>query len=228
MTTILHIPKTAGTNIKNSLVDTRNTKIRMANSHDVTLKSVSGDCVFFIRDPLERFCSGYWERKTNKMRRELNNKAEIRYRRSGYRDYTPYELAVFGQTSTPDEYITKLRTDPAWLKENLNFAFMGIYVTTASLVNWLGTLEEYKTLEHKVSHVAMVSDVASFVKEKFHLDLHTDPFLARTRSQFKISQSYEVSEENSSWFKNHFKVEDYRLVEYIKQQPYFYKPLAQK
>ena len=228
MTTILHIPKTAGTNIKNSLVDNRNAKIHMANSHSVTLKSVAGDCVFFIRDPLERFCSGYWERKTNKLRRELNSKAEIRYRRSGYRDYTPYELAVFSQTSTPDEYITKLRTDPEWLKENLNFAFMGIYVTTASLVNWLGTLAEYKTLEHKVSHVAMVSDVAPFLREKFHLDLHTDPFLARSRKQFSIPQSYEVSEENSGWFKDHFKAEDYMLIDYIKQQPYFYNPQARK
>jgi len=56
----------------------------------------------------------------------------------------------------------------------------------------------------------------------FNVDMPDDPFLMRSRSQFDIEQSYNFSTDNINWFVNSFRKKDYELIDYIKQQPYYF------
>lgn len=219
MITYLHIPKTAGTAIKNLKVDNPSLPLVPATTHSISIKNAQ-TVAFGVRDPLLRFCSGYWERVTQDKRKLLNSQAPIRYRRSGYKQLENWEVNLFKLYKTPDELLTAFRTN--------TFTYKFILEQKTPLrdllrpyITWLGKLEDYKEFEHKVRYAFDVNNLSSIFLRLFKLELPEDPFLKRSRQQFNIDQSYYISEENRHWFQNNFRKDDYELLEYIKQQKYY-------
>ena len=101
----LHIPKTGGTSLRNAFyLSTTPVPFTVAPSHIITLYNIDTYCVFSIRDPLERFCSGYWERYTNSRRRQMNKNVNILFQGGGYQDLTKPEQNVFTDFPTPNHF----------------------------------------------------------------------------------------------------------------------------
>ena len=96
-----------------------------------------------------------------------------------------------------------------------------------SLTYWLGTLDEYKAAEKSVSLAVSLESLSAALFAKFKIDLgYQDPVVRRSKEQFGFEQSYDISESNKDWFTNNFRPEDYKLVDYIKNQPYYYTPVS--
>ena len=82
-------------------------------------------------------------------------------------------------------------------------------------------LDEYKKHEAKVKAVYELSSLTRIMQEQ-DINLPTDPFLSRSRKQFKdLNQSYKVSKENKEWFIESLRAEDYKLIDYIRNQSYY-------
>lgn len=218
----LHIPKTAGTAFKNCEKDKIVMPFKTLQSHGVTLLSHRGDTAFGLRDPWERFASGYWERVTNPLREELNARKEYNfYRRGGYRNLQHIEEQLFEQYNTPNALITGLRTGVATeLFDRCVALSPDFSILTRSLSFWLGELHTYLEHEHKVSVVYDVSKLDAIFLKHHNIQLPTDSFLRRSRSQFDREQTYAISKSNLKWFKQWRKA-DYELIEHIVAQSYY-------
>ena len=54
------------------------------------------------------------------------------------------------------------------------------------------------------------------------INLPEDPFLKRSRKQFpEINQTYSISKENKEWFVEDLRSEDYKILNYIRNQSYY-------
>ena len=96
---LLHIGKTGGSAIKSVLKDFQETpkySLKL-HPHKTALKDIpKGDSVvFFLRDPISRFISGFYSRQ---------RKGQPRY----YSEWSPREKEVFEHFSTPNEIATSL------------------------------------------------------------------------------------------------------------------------
>lgn len=219
MHTYLHIPKTGGTALKNALVHQRKA-VRVTATHHTTLQQ-HNKVIFSVRDPLERWCSAYWERCTNPARRLLNSQAPAQYQRSGYQDLSPTERRLFEQYKTPDALLTEISRNPGWWQQQLKHSkpFRTLF---APLAYYLGDMQTFKRSEHRISYAVDQNSFTDFCDQVLHIQMPTDPFLARSRAQFDIPQSYEISEQNVKFFRKLYSA-DYALTEYIKTQPYYWE-----
>jgi len=228
MTKFLHITKTAGTALKNTLKDHPNGDFMVFRRHDKILKHLTGDVGFVVRDPWKRFASGFWERKTLDLIRQVRLDTRLlplKYATGGMGiDYSPYEIELFDHANTPDDLITYFQENkqviPIFDSYKMDTPDNNIGQLCASYVYWLGTLNEYKKQEYKIKIAVDIESLSTVMKNEFNVQMNEDPYIARTRAQFNISQSYEVSEKNLEWFKE-WRCEDYKLVEYIKTRPYY-------
>jgi|TARA_R110002153_G_scaffold7259_1_gene32625 FkbM family methyltransferase len=219
----LHVPKTGGTALKNAQKiakkeKTISTPYLISNSHEFVLSSYKDNVGVIIRDPWKRFCSGFWERKTNDLRQALNSKADPQFKeniKKTYLDLTEKETEILSQCNTPNDLITYIKQNPDVLqlctKQNQGFP---LGVVLAPLTDWLGTVVDYKEHEHKVGLACSTGQLTSTMKTHFNMDMPTDPFLARTRTQFDVKQSYDCTPENLKFFKN-MRAQDYELMNYI-------------
>ena len=95
----LHIGKTGGSAITSVLKEFQKTPeySLILHGHETTLKDVpKGDSViFFLRDPVSRFISGFYSRQ---------RKGQPRY----YTEWSPQEKEVFEHFSTPNEIAVSL------------------------------------------------------------------------------------------------------------------------
>ena len=77
MINLIHIPKTGGTAIRHSLRGSGCKNIKYPNTHAFSLFSKNNQNIgFIVRDPWERFCSGFWDFKTTLQRIPLAKNAE--------------------------------------------------------------------------------------------------------------------------------------------------------
>src|SRR5689334_1107802 len=63
---LLHVGKTGGTAVKHALAGVVTEQFRIvAHSHDITIRDVpiGEHVVFFVRDPISRFVSGFYSRQ---------------------------------------------------------------------------------------------------------------------------------------------------------------------
>lgn len=231
--TYLHIPKTAGTALK-VLIKQGNRFFNVAGSHQKTLKDRYSVLVG-VRDPWERFCSGFWEIKTLPLRHQLTLLADnTQYKMGTYekltQSYPKWYTAILSECETPDDFCALLKSNVQLHRKLYGFNTQQTYrthtplgIATQSINWWLGTVDEYKTLENRVVRAINIKSLQKFMGNYFNIEMPTDPFLARTREQFSIEQSYESSDNNLDWFVNQFRVDEYELIEYIKQRPYYYE-----
>lgn len=222
----LHIPKTGGTAIRNALrelVYKQGLKppFDIIASHDATVYNLNHTLLFSIRDPLERFCSGYWERFTNPLRFELNKSADILYQGGGYSPLTVVETELFKNYKTPNELITSIR-EKTFDNKKFNFQKTELNMMLAPLTAWLGQPNIYKANEHKIKGVFNIKHLSDLMYDIYGLTLSSDPFIRRSRDQYDFVQDYAVDQENTEWFKSVFRRTDYQLVEYIKTRHYYF------
>tara|TARA_B100000683_G_C12418126_1_gene526676 strand:+ start:287 stop:973 length:687 start_codon:yes stop_codon:yes gene_type:complete len=225
MSIYLHIPKTAGTALRNAFLLPNNQgkvlPFHVASTHNVTVYNSEVQVFFSIRDPLERFCSGYWERFTNPRRRLLNNNAPLRYQGEGYNNISSIERDLFKTYKTPNELLTAIRED-TYDQKGMSLQNTELNLLLAPLKYWTGDLNKYKLFEKKVGAVFDQTNLSKIMKEVFNIEMPNDPFLKRSRDQFpELNQTYEVSNDNKDWFIKTFRKADYRIIEYIRSRPYY-------
>lgn len=213
--TWIHIPKTAGTALKNA-EKSQQKKLNISLNHQNTLFNTY-DCIFAIRDPWERFCSGYWECKTNEQRAQLAQTVYANMPHYGYGEFTQEDKNILANTNTPEEYFVWLLANPTYKVEAPQ---PGLHNMTCSLDRWLGDLTKFKKYESRVNFCFDVKDLTYIMKHQFNIDMPTDPFLKRSRELFDTEQSYNISPENLELFKT-YRQSDYELLEYIRKQPYY-------
>jgi hypothetical protein len=218
----LHIPKTGGTALKNYKVDNPDCNYFICNSHEHTIDRTGKHTAIILRDPLERFCSGFWSRKTFHLRQALaENSNYERYARDGKIDYSTFEKSILSKCSEPDDLLTLLQQDST-LSYNLSLSQCPLEVLTRSLVYWLGWLGDFKLKEHNVHMAFDLSSLSSIMLREFAVDLsYQDDFTKRSKTQFGFEQSYHVSNANAEWFVNSYRAADYALINYIKERPYY-------
>jgi len=212
----LHIPKCGGTALKYAIegVDNPPYGILAMQGHIPTLQNTNSEVFFQIRDPWERFCSAFWERKTVHARQQQN--AQNGKTSFGYAIPTPSEQRYLDSFDTPDNLCSYLRTGG-----NLT----GILEELASPHNrWLGNLESYKQHEHKVKLVYETKHQDAAVLEHFGITCPQDAFSRRSRRAFDRPQSYECSEQNHKWFIDQYRPHEYELLAYITVQQYYWRP----
>jgi len=233
--TYLHIPKTGGTALLN--LDSSGFKIFNVNpSHSVTLFISKTKVIYCVRDPWERFCSGFWEIKTLDLRHKLfiekypdlqeqSNKEYIRFQKS----QPLWSKDLLTKCNTPNDLCSLLKADSDIVTKLYSFNsgpnfknHVPLGLVTQSISWWLGDLEDYKKMETKVAAAIDIKSLNYFMRTMFNVDMPDDPFLMRSRSQFDIEQSYNFSTDNIDWFVNSFRKKDYELIDYIKQQPYYF------
>lgn len=211
----LHIPKTAGTAMKSSIRGMSEPPFTMEAKHTVTLWNIKNPRVgFVLRDPIDRFCSAFWECYT----KNIQNPP---------RPYEGYEKKIFAEIKTPDELVTELQVNTNLLKYfnevNRIPSDGGLFKTAGSYQYWIGKLQGYKNLENRVAQVINTNSVTSALKNLYGIDITTDPKLARTHERYGGNRSYYVSPENQKWFRETFRPIDYELIEYIKTRDYYYE-----
>lgn len=228
----LHIPKTAGTALKSLNRDGYNF-FDVCSSHQDIL-TTKHNVIFGVRDPIERFCSGFWEAKTLHIRKQLSEKNENSpYRIGSYKllnNMPQWYVDVQNNCNDPNEYILHLRNNSITRNKLFEFNTTSTYNTHTplgivgqSLVWWLGELENYKKNEHRVNRAVNTKSLSKYMKDKYNIDMPTEPFKARSRKQFDIPQSYNISADNKKWFTEEFRAKDYELIDYIKNQKYYYE-----
>lgn len=224
----IHVPKTAGTALKSAKKNLQKLPFSVCSSHNQTLYTLTQDDVAFaLRDPLQRFCSGYWTRKNHYLREQLaklpNN---AKYKISHYNHkFTSLEQLVFSQCNTPDEYATLLQQKPE-LMSKLNTGNLTKHVplgllTVHPLTDWLGNVEKYRTQEHRVRYALDHSNLTHIMKHHFSVNMPEDDFQARRHTQFDVPQSYHISEQNTQFLIDHLFAADYELISYITTQSYY-------
>jgi hypothetical protein len=228
--TFLHIPKTGGTALK-SLAKDGLKFFNVCNTHQHTLKSYNR-VIFCVRDPWQRFCSGFWEAKTLYLRKQLAHQEENRFYKIGsYNklDKLPdWHSEILSQTTTPSDLYLLLERAPEYQELLYDFDQDDTYKThtalgiaTQSLCWWLGSLTEYQEQEKRVVSAIDLQSLTAYMKNHYNIDMPKNPFRARSRKQFDFVQSYEVEPDILSRFKQ-WRQADYQLLDYIKKQPYYY------
>ena len=219
----LHIPKTGGTGLKYALTEFEETDdpsfpriVMPEKGHTQRLASMGSNVCFIIRHPLERFCSGFWERVNMQARKEL---AETTYKdqmQFGYKDLSKLEIEILDQCATPNDYISYIRQGGNVVGTN-----PGLFELTAPLSKWLGNIPTFQSNEHKIKLVYHVKDLNRIMSNVYSIKMPTDPFKMRSRALFNTAQSYKVSGINRDWFENEYRKQDYDLIKYIKTRPYW-------
>jgi hypothetical protein len=133
----LHIGKTGGTTLT-KMLDThkfRKFKIKI-HSHDFKFTDVTGDelIIFFLRNPIDRFVSGFYSRK--RMGKPVYNVP-----------WNKDEIKAFEAFETPNELAEMLCSDEDSLKKKAEDAMKGIRHVNTHFKDWL--IDEEYLIKHK-------------------------------------------------------------------------------
>lgn len=220
---LIHIPKTGVTALKyTEHYNPGRFDFEISRLHRHTLPNTRPrQIIFGIRDPWQRFCSGYWERATTHLRQDIYEKQKRRDKvpTYGYAGYRRGEDQIFANWPTPNALITHWRlTNRLWGAENLGISFWEI---VAPITTWLGDLRTYRQHEPRVLWVYDTDALDQIVENHYRISMTKDPFLRRSRKLFDMPQSYDIDPENLEWFTQVFRRTDYELLDYIKSQRYY-------
>jgi hypothetical protein len=206
MVHLLHIRKTGGSAIKHALAPHLETSryVIHLHSHGFRLRDVpEGDgVVFFVRDPISRFVSGFFSRQ---------RQGQPRY----FSPWTPDERIAFEHFSTPNELAAALFSSDEEMAALAEKAMKSIRHVKSSYWKWLES-EEY--LRYRIPDIFFIgflerlSEDFQALKSKLGLPagvvLPDDDVLAH-RSPANLDKSLEdgAVENLRRWYKD-----DFRLV----------------
>lgn len=220
----IHIPKTGGTALKTTIKEGQHDILDYQVGHGIRLASVN-QAFFVVRDPFDRFCSAFYERKTQEQRHThwYSNKDKYRGQKPDVLlggEPNKLEQLLLLDVDTPDQLMTKIRENPdehGWI---LHYPLRRIpcMEVFGSMAVWLGDLASYKQNEHKVKYAIEQKALSRVMKEEFGIDLTTEPFLARKLTTGV--KDYRISPTNREWFKN-VRPHDFQLCDYIRTRPYY-------
>lgn len=215
MITFLHIPKTGCTSIKYALADQRRTDIcvKPHKGHQTHLSKINKPVGIIVRDPWQRFCSGFWERKTMEQRRRISKSVDAET--FGYAEYNNTEKNILASYTTPEKFFL-------WAHDNQkDYRDLGIlHELTDSVTRWLGSIEQFYKHEHKIVICFEIGHLTPIMNKQFDLVMPKDAFRKRSRNLFDFDQTYQISERSLNLFKQ-WRQADYQLLDYIKKQPYY-------
>lgn len=141
---VLHIGKTGGTAVKAALrgYRCRGDVVITLNPHSVRLQDIPpGDrVVFFLRDPIARFVSGFLSRQ---------RKGQPRY----YTEWSPAEKAAFERFPTPNALALALSSDDPDERRAAQDAMRTIEHVRDSYMRWFGSIEYF---ESRLTDVALI------------------------------------------------------------------------
>lgn len=219
---MLHITKTGGTALKWLEHQKIELPFELAPMHHFTLAKMKAQgrrTAFIIRDPLERFCSGFWEAKTQPEREKIaiSKKDQSRGFWLGYGRWNEIERELLPECQTPNDLLKHWRIKG----DHKNIRTGVLYWTTVSLRYWLGRLAQYRCKEDCVDLVIESRDLTQVMLDDYGIEMPLDPFYRRDRNLFDIPRDDTISEENQIWFQETFRFEDYQLIDYIRSRPYY-------
>lgn len=218
----IHIPKTAGSSLRITLSRKKIKHIKY-HGHSKQLNQFN-NVIFVVRDPFDRFCGAYYERKNT----ELYNQAYEQRKKefSGVTKNMVYggplsskDRALYMGTEKPDDLMTKIRNSNGNLDWVLTYPRVKGPTSQVfgSYAYWLGTLDKFKRNESRIKHAIDIKAFSGFMLEEFNIDLTIDKVLSRDITEIK---DYNLSDENREWYRNK-RPQDFNLLEYIKQQEYY-------
>lgn len=134
----LHIPKTGGTAFKNAIIDK---KYIVLNGHGVTFQDIvetpSTQCIFFVRDIVPRFISGFNSRL--RMGRPYTNAK-----------WDEGEMVAFKRFKTPNELAEALSSPTIEIRRSAECAMANIWHTRFPLHFWLHSVEYLEQHKAKI------------------------------------------------------------------------------
>ena len=221
----LHIPKTAGTALKNlqdsdyKLLDF-DIDVAQKGHYTDLFNTAPRSVVFCIRDPWQRFASAFYTRKLADKRMQLYEQVKHRKKRNwGYNLSDDEEKQFFVQFPTPDSVIS------GWRKGLVAFGNSNVTPLKemlSGITMWLGNLENYQTHEHRVYRVFDTKALDEVFKDLYNVKLPTDNFDRRSQQLFDNEFiTYEISDDNLAYFKDVRKM-DYKLLNHIRNQTYYF------
>lgn len=132
---LLHIGKTGGTAVHEALDGHRRTSnsVILLDGHRIQLRHLppGEKVVFFVRDPIARFTSGFYSRKRMGRPRFFG-------------PWTEAEAAAFGRFDTPDALGLALDSDDENERLAAERAMRGIYHVRSSFWDWFGDEERFR------------------------------------------------------------------------------------
>jgi len=203
---LLHIGKTGGTSLIKMLEGISNTKYSIkVHPHQYTLKDIpeSDKAIFFLRNPLDRFVSGFYSRK-----------------RKGQPTYNvPWNEAeekAFKTFETPNELARALSSDNDELKNSAEAAMRGIRHVNTHFKDWLYSSKYLKTKSKKIYFIGFQENFDKDVRQLFQKltreNLNSE--VVKSHQTFK-KENKELSEEAKTnlmqWYKDDFEL--YRFCE---------------
>ncbi len=130
---LLHIGKTGGTAVKTAIKAhcTTSSHFILLHRHRVKLKDIprGEKIMFFLRDPVERFISGFYSRQRKGQPRT-------------YSEWSAGEAEAFARFETPNELATALSSDNDEERTAAERAMQNIQHVRDSFVSWFGN-EDY-------------------------------------------------------------------------------------
>lgn len=132
---LLHIGKTGGTAVKQALAGIVTKRYRIvAHPHEFTIRDVpvGEKVVFFVRDPISRFVSGFYSRQ---------RQGKPRYNVP----WSPAEAVAFSRYSTPRELALGLAAPDATDRASAEQAMRSIQHVNSSYWDWFGDPENLAT-----------------------------------------------------------------------------------
>src|SRR5438309_7646179 len=159
----LHVGKTGGTAIKYALREFTEAGDYMLklHDHDFTLLNVpDGDkVIFFVRDPIARFISGFYSRQ---------RQGQPRY----HVPWTAAEKAAFARFATPSELASALSCERDEQRNAATYAMKNIGHVKSSLWDWLGSEAYFQTRRDAILLVGFqerLNEDFQILKEKLGL-----------------------------------------------------------
>lgn len=152
----LHIGKTGGTAVKHALRDHLSTPgyTLHLHPHETTLRDIpTGEkAMFFLRDPLERFISGFYSRQ---------RQGQPRY----FSPWSPEEKVAFERFPTPDVLGRALSSPIKETKEHAVQAMRAIQHVRNSFWNWFGDERYYRSRQADIFFIGFQDSLAADFEE---------------------------------------------------------------
>ncbi|MFT4801717.1 MAG: hypothetical protein ACI93N_001492 [Flavobacteriaceae bacterium] len=170
----IHIGKTAGTALKHALSDftqNKSTQIHL-HEHNFKLTDVPNDqlCFFSVRDPLDRFVSGFYSRQ-RQGKPKYNSK------------WNAAEEIAFSLFETPNKLANDLYSSNSQKRVNAEYAMLSLKHVNSSYWDWF--VDEKYLLSRKKS--------IAFIFNQTNLNSDFEIF----KNSFSISESAVLPDKNS-------------------------------
>jgi hypothetical protein len=196
----LHIGKTGGSAIKNSIGEIKltPTHLHIFHPHDIILSDIpkKDKIAFFLRNPITRFTSGFYSRK-----------------RQGKPLYdTPWheeERIAFSNFDTPNQLAEAISSSDKHVREKGIYAMNNIHHVKTTYNDWFGDIKHFKSRQHDIFFIGFLEnfekDFKSYCKKigLFDVSLEKSEVKSHKAPPSEIRELSPIAIENlKDWYKD--------------------------